>query len=144
MIFPNELCEHFGVGVGRERDTLADESVAQFGMILHDAIMDDPDGLCGVGMRVGILFGRRAVGRPTGVRDASGRLKLLRQGIGKFFNFPGALHDTFPREVNARRIIAAVFERPQAVHKKRRRILFSDVSDDATHTSVITHFRKGK
>ncbi len=54
----------------RELRALGFEFAPQFDEIFDDAVMDDREPVRGVRMRV--VFGRPAVGRPAGVADADG------------------------------------------------------------------------
>ncbi len=60
--------DHFGIGLAGEFRTLGDQRFAQFAEVLDDAVMHDRDLIGRV--RMGIAFGRLAVGRPSGMADA--------------------------------------------------------------------------
>ena len=62
--------DHLGVGLGAEHGALLFELVAQLAEILDDAVVDDGEPVGRV--RMGVVLGRLAVGRPAGVADADG------------------------------------------------------------------------
>ena len=72
----DQVRNHLGVGLGRERPAFARQLVAQVEIVFDDAVMDHDHVAGPVGM--GIFLGRRAVRRPSRVADAD----RARQGIG--------------------------------------------------------------
>ena len=63
----DEMQHDLGIGFGLEDRALLLERLAQFAKILDDAVMDHGDALGRVRMRV--VLGRPAVGRPAGMAD---------------------------------------------------------------------------
>src|SRR5690606_34416836 len=110
-------------------------------------VFDDPGvDQCNVAglveMRMGVRFGRRAVGGPPGVGNAGGRPGETACGpIGMSLvvergHLAGGLADddgAVLEDGEASGVIAAVFEPPKAVDKYAGSRGFSDVSDDAAH-----------
>ena len=65
-----EMGDHLGVGLTRHRDA---EFIAQFRVILDDAVVDHRDLLITADMWMGIAIGRAPVGGPSSVADARRR-----------------------------------------------------------------------
>ena len=125
----------FGVGLGDEFGALGLQLAAQLDEILDDAVVHDRE-LFG-GMRMRIVLGRTAVGRPAGVADADSSqqrlageplLQILELALGT----PPRQHAVLQRR-DARRIIAAVFEALERIDQLRRSWLLADDPDDAAH-----------
>ena len=92
-------------------------------------------------MRMRVLFGRAAVRRPARVANSIGAVKrILLQSRLKIAQLSfGAANLQFIIAVNdgdARRVIATVFELPQAVDNQRHHRFVSNVSDYSTHKTV--------
>src|SRR5204862_7718857 len=96
------------------------------------------DDLAGaVAMRMGVLLGRTSVRRPAGVADAvitgdrigADNLFQVRQFAGAAAQIDRAVAD----HGDSRRVVAAIFEPPQAVDENRHDVLRSDVADNSTH-----------
>src|ERR1700758_3968603 len=129
--------DDFGIGLGRELDTLVLKFAPQLGEILDDAVVHDRDFFGGV--RMGIVLGRTAMGRPAGMADAdrAGERLALQPGLEILELALGAP----PRECavfqrrNARGIVAAIFEALERIDQMRRRRLTADDSDDSAHSS---------
>jgi len=68
----NEVGEHLGVGVASEAVALLREAGLQALVVLDDPVVDNGHAAAAVEVRVGVDLGRRAMGRPAGVRDAYG------------------------------------------------------------------------
>ena len=66
---------NLGVGFAAEASALFLKLLAQFAEILDDAVMHDREPFGRV--RVGVVLGGTAVGRPAGVPDAAGTGKRL-------------------------------------------------------------------
>ena len=74
-LLADQVRDHFGVGLGDELGALGCQLVAQLAEILDDAVVHDRELVGGVRMRV--VLGRTAVGRPAGVADADGAQERL-------------------------------------------------------------------
>ena len=72
----DEMRDHLGVGFAAERGALLLQLFAQLAEVLDDAVVDDRELLGGVRMRV--VLGRLAVGRPAGMADADGARRAAR------------------------------------------------------------------
>ena len=105
------MSDDFGIGLAFEYAALGGEFGAQFLVVLDDAVVDD--GKLAGRVRVGIGRGRRAVGRPSGMRNAD----IARRGITgqhvRQIGEPalGTAADEFAilKRTHARAVIAAVF-----------------------------------
>ena len=74
-LLADQMRNHFGVGLGDEFGALGLQLAAQLDEILDDAVVHDREPFGGV--RVRIVLGRTAVGRPAGVADADGSRQRL-------------------------------------------------------------------
>src|SRR5262249_13738458 len=93
-----------------------------------------------------IRVARLAVGGPARVTDADGAAEPLRQRRLERRDLADRLVHPEPAardDGDARRIVAAVFQTVEAREQDRRRLLPSDVSDDATHESTPPSRRSG-
>ena len=66
----DEMRDDLRVGLGDERVPFLLELLLQIQIVLDDAVVDDDDAAGAVAMRVRVLLGRPAVGRPARVADA--------------------------------------------------------------------------
>ena len=114
---------------------LACQLAAQLDEILDDAVVHDRE-LFG-GVRMGVVLGRAAVGRPAGVADADrsqqrlggeALLQILELALGA----PPRQHAVLERR-DARGIIAAVFEALERIDQLRRGRLLADDTDNPAH-----------
>src|SRR5690606_18901846 len=114
---------------------------AQLRGILNDAVVNDGEATARVGVRMCVAIARLAVRRPARVRDAGGSLQTLGQQALQVAHLALVLEDhelAVARTGDARRVIAALLEVPQAVHENGRCFALADVSDDATHGKSLT------
>ncbi len=74
-LLADQMGDDFGVGLGDEFGALGLQLAAQLDEILDDAVVHDRE-LFG-GVRMGVVLGRTAVGRPAGVADADGARQRL-------------------------------------------------------------------
>ena len=134
----DEMRDDFGVGARLEAVVARFEFVAQFFVVLDDAVVNQADAATGE-MRMGVLHGRRAVGGPTRVGDAGGAVdrcvvQVLRE-FGDAAN--GAAAGDFRGAVggdgDAGRIVAAVFEPLQALDQNGRNVAPGHCAHDAAH-----------
>ena len=119
----DEMGDGFRVGLGRKDMALGGQLRAQFAEILDDAVMDHRDAV--IGVRVGVGLIRLAMRRPPRVADADRAVK--RRGGELFleiFQLAAGAHAREPpvfQGGDAGRVIAAIFEPPQAPRRSRRR-----------------------
>ena len=127
--------DHFGVGLGDEFGALGLQLAAQLDEILDDAVVHDRELFSGV--RMGVVLGRTAMGRPAGMADADGSqqrlagealLQILELALGA----PPRQHAVLERS-DARGIIAAVFEALERIDQLRRGCLVADDTDNPAH-----------
>ena len=71
----DQMGDHLGVGLAAEFRALLLQLLAQLAEILDDAVVHDREPVGGV--RMGVVLGRLAVGRPAGVADADGAVQRL-------------------------------------------------------------------
>ncbi len=122
-LFGDQMRDDFGVGLGGEFRALGFQLAAQLGEILDDAVVHDRELFGGVRMRV--VLGRPAVGRPAGVADADGarRAARARAAASRFlqlaFGAPARQHAVLERG-DARGIVAAIFEALERIDQLRR------------------------
>ena len=108
--------------------------------ILDDAVVDERDPADDVGM--GVADGRSAVGRPArmGDPDRSGERpggelggEIVELALG-----PAALERAVQDRADAGRVIAAIFEAPQALHEPVGHFLPPDDADDSAHVLRVS------
>ncbi len=134
----DRLRDDLRVGLRRERDAAREQLPLDGEEVLDDPVVDDDDPTRRVAVRVGVLLRRPAVRRPAGVADArpAGKRPALDPGreVPELPLAPGDAEEAVRAEDgDARRVVAAVLEAPQAVDQDRRRLPRSDVSDDPAH-----------
>ena len=129
--------DDLGVGLGRKAETFVYEFGLQGSEVVDDAVVDDrhPSGGVGVGMGVGDVGA--SVGGPAGVADpgvGGNRLFVNRRNqVHEFADAANDLQVRAVREGHPGRIVATVFEAPQAVDDDWRGRLRAAVADDSTH-----------
>ena len=138
-IFLDQVGDHFGVGLGAELVAFVDQLLLQRDVVLYDAVVHDHDlaGAIAVGMR--ILFRGTAMGGPASVADAVSAVERLQ--ADDLFQVAqlalGAAHlqaSAVAGHGDAGRVVAAIFEAPQAVNDDRHNPLFPDVSNNPAHS----------
>ena len=138
----DQMRHHLGVGLADELVTLGGELGAQLAKVLDDPVVDQMDASGAVLVGMGVDQGGPPMGGPPGMADAqvAGRLGPLLQAAGELGDLAFALdhrrgagamgvEDRHPG-----RVVAAVFEPPQAVDQDRRGGAGTGVADDAAHT----------
>ena len=147
----DQLGEHLGVGVAGKRSALAGEIGAEGGVVFDGAVVDEDDplavgGLGGVG--VCVLLGDLAVGGPAGVGDAGPAVAglwvsgLIRQHLFEDADASDAACDADAGgrlHRDSRRVVAAIFQPLEPLNQEGRSFVWSDVSDNATHTQFPFH-----
>ena len=117
-------------------------------VILDDAVVDEPDIALAVGVRMGIQLGYAAVRRPARVNDAERPLGLrvprfffeIRDAADRFLGVHLRALPTGRQAVHDRescRVVAAIFERFDAIEKDGECPLFADIAHDAAHSIPI-------
>ncbi len=113
-------------------------------MIFDDAIVHNGD-LFAAHVRVGVALGRHTMGGPPGVRNAQCPLDLtlfeqLLQ-LGDLADRTDALQSgILATHSDTGRIVSAVFEAAQSLHKDRDDIALGDGSYDAAHGGMSPAF----
>ena len=135
----DEVDDDLGVGLGPERVALGPEPLLERPVVLDDAVVDEGDRAAAVGVRVGVVLARPAVGRPAGVPDAAGAGERMEADLlGQVADL--ALDPPPPDPVavedgDAGRVVAAVLEPPQSLDEVGHRVPGADAADDAAHVS---------
>jgi hypothetical protein len=129
--------DDFGVGFGGEGVTGGAQLLAQFGVVLDDAVVDDRHALAAhVGM--GVALGGDAVGGPAGVGDAeaAGERFVVQAGL----EFADLAHGADALDVavvhahgDTGGVVTAIFQAPQALHQDGDDVALSDGSDNSAH-----------
>src|SRR5205814_9493978 len=102
-----------------------------------DAVVDDRGRAGAVDVRMGVLFGRTPVGRPSRVADAgvAGR-RPLRDDRGEIVELafgPPDLERVIALDGHPGGVVAAVLETAQSGHEERKRLARPGVADDPAH-----------
>jgi hypothetical protein len=109
-------------------------------VVLDDAVVDDRDAVAEarvVAVRVGVLLGDAAVGRPARVGDAHRALEVLLRpdhaldvgdAADRARDMQAAVHHG-----DAGRVVAAVLEALEALEKDAGSLAMTDIGDDSTH-----------
>ena len=139
----DEMRDHFGVGLGRELGALGLQLFAQLAEILDDAVVHDREPVGGMRMRV--VLGRPAVGRPAGVADADGARQRLagepRFEIAQLALGAPARQLAVLERGDAGGIVAAVFEALERIDQLRRDRLTAENSDNPAHAGRTVPLR---
>ena len=69
--------DDLGIGLGDEGVAFFRQLTLQFQVVFDDAVMHHHDAPGAVAVGMGVLFGRPAMGGPTGVADAVGALQRV-------------------------------------------------------------------
>ena len=135
----NPMSDHFRIGFRGEAIPQAFEFGAQHFVIFDDPVVHDGDAVAG-NVRVGVVRGRDAVGRPAGVSDTY--LTADRRRVERVLQTPHFADGSKAREPaivdhsQTGRIVAAILEPAQTLHENRHRIAFGDDTHDSTHTGA--------
>ena len=128
----DEMGDHLGVGFAGELGAAGFQLLTELAEILDDAVVDHRDAVGGV--RMGVGFGRLAVGRPAGVADAGVAAQRLAAQpvfeIAKLALGSAARQRAMLERGDARGIVAAVFEPLQRVDKLPRHRLTAENAND--------------
>ena len=136
----DQVGDDFGVGLALEHVAEGRQFGAQFVVVFNDAVVDQGDTGVLFGrrkVRVRIVRGRRAVGRPAGVRNAGETLQAFAGDLGFQFGHARGAARTLQLAVHVQRhaagIIAAVFKSLEALDQDRGNVTLSYCSDDSAH-----------
>jgi len=128
-------CAITSVSVSLRKSALFHQLFAQFAEVLDDAVVDDRE-LFG-GVRMGVVLGRLAVGRPAGVADTDQALQRLtvqpRLEIAELALGAPPRQRAMLERGDAGGIIAAVFEALERIDQLARDWRAPDNSDDPAH-----------
>jgi hypothetical protein len=131
----DEVGDHFAVGVGQELAARGLHLLAQRLEILDDAVVNEGDAVDDV--RMGVAVRRRAVRGPARVGDADGAgERLLPQHPREIVELPlgtAAVERSAHDRADSRRIVAAIFEPPQALHQPVGDFIPPEDADDSAH-----------
>ena len=133
----DQVDDGFGVGLRCEHRALGGKFFAQLEEVLHDAVMHHYKFSIGAGVRVRVAGVRLAVRGPARMPDA--HVALYRSAVDQLRQFIelarvfADLDMAVGKHRQPGRVIAAVFQPPQAVEDNRGCVLFADVSYDSTH-----------
>ena len=134
----DEMRDDFGIGARLEWIAARFEFVAQFFVVLDDAVVNQADAATGE-VRMGVFDGWRPVGGPARVGDAGGTVnRRVVQVLREFGNAAnGAAAGDFRAAVggngDAGRIVAAVLEPLQPLHQNGRNIAPGHCAHDSAH-----------
>ena len=133
----DEVRDDLGVGFGDERVALPLQLALEIEVVLDDAVVDDDDLAGAIAVRMRVLFGRTAVGRPSRVADAVVAGDRVRADhlfeVGELAGAPPQVDRAVADHRDARRVVAPVLEAPQSVDEDGNDVLRSDVADDSAH-----------
>src|SRR5207253_10123403 len=90
----NQMRDDLGIGLRAKRIALRLQPLAQRFVVFDDAVVDDGDFVARQ-MRMRVVGGRRAVCRPTRMRDASRRMELARISLYRQIGASRRRYQTF-------------------------------------------------
>jgi hypothetical protein len=100
------------------------------------------DALGTIAVRMRVFLGRTPVRRPARMPDAV--VSVERIQANAFFEIAKLALGAAQRQIviliyngNARRIVTAVFEFPQAIDNERHNLFVSNISDNSTHNFLV-------
>jgi hypothetical protein len=142
----NAMSNHFGVGFRREGVAQTLEIRAQCLVILDDSIVHNGHAVAGY-VRVGVVRGRNAVSRPSGMRNAHGAGDRSRiDGILEDLNLTDGAQAGDPPVLDhgkAGRIVAAVLQATQTLHEDGYRVALRNHTHNSTHIGLRWRTKKG-
>ena len=137
--FLDQVGDDFCVGFRDELVAFGEELILQLEIIFDDSVVHDDDFAGAIAVGVSVFFGGAAVRGPARVADAvkaversermdSSRLRSL-PGCAPNFQLSVVAHDG-----DARGVVAAIFQAPQAVEDQRHDSFRSDVANNSAHS----------
>lgn len=132
-----QMGEHLGVGLARERVALADQIRAERREVLDDPVVDHGDPARAVHVRVSVRVGRPSMRGPARVPDPDRAVQwVARQRFLEVAELPDPLAAddfTIVDERHACRVVTPIFQASQAVEKNSDHVAIADVPHDAAH-----------
>jgi len=134
----DQVRDDFSVGFGGELVAFFDQLFLEAEIVFDDAIVHHHDLPGAVAMRVRVFFGGTPVRGPTGMADAVSALERL-DANGLFqvaqlaFRAPHLQLVAVARDCDSSRVIAAVFQPPQAINNDGNHFLLADITNNSTH-----------
>ena len=133
----DQVGDHFRVRFGSECMSVRDKLSLQAKVVLDDSVVGNNDAAFAIPVRMGILFSGPAMRGPACVTQAElagyrlfgNQILELLQLARRAPNLKVLTLD----DRDAGRVIAAVFERPEATHDDGYRIAGADVAENSTH-----------
>jgi len=122
----DQMRDDLGVGLRLEAVTVGQQVLLDLQVVLDDPVVDDDQRAVAIGVRMGVLFGRPAVGRPARVANAE-RARQRPLAEDAFEHLEPSEHR------DAGGVVAAILEPLQPFDDDADRILVPDISDDSTH-----------
>ena len=120
--------DDFGIGLGDELVAELLQLALQVEVVLDDAVVHDDDLAAAVLVGMRVLFGRAAVRGPARVPHAVDALQRI--GLDRLLEIRELARAAAPLDLavahdgHAGRVVAAVFEPPQAVDQNRHDLLY--------------------
>ena len=139
----DQVGDDFGVGFGDELVALIDEFAFEVEIVFDDAVVDYDDAAGAVAMGMGVLFGGAAVGGPAGVADAEGAVEgMLAEDFFEVGELAGGAADIEggaggAADRDACRVVAAIFEAPQALNDDGNHFSWADITNDSAHGIIL-------
>ena len=137
VIFPHQMRQDLGVGLGLENVAFADEFISEGLIVLDHPVVNQRELPFLVEMRMCVAVGHPSMRGPAGMTDADRPARRIESDdVGQMADAPDAFAnlDVAPMQRGyARRVIAPVFKPSQAVEQDWNRFCFSDVSNNSTH-----------
>ena len=138
QMLPDQMRQNFGIGRGFESMALLQKSIFQPVEILDDAVVDNGNAPALVEMRMRVFVGGRTMSGPPRMPHADMAVERLsvektREALVDLSLFLAQMELSIAQDGQASAIIAAIFEPSQTLENNRRRLLFADVSNNATH-----------
>ena len=135
----DEMGHDFRIGGRTEHEPQRRQFVFQERVVLDDAVVNDDHFAIPPDMRMRVFIGDSAVGCPAGVPDPDvPRHGFLVDEGCQFRHAADLLADqdaVSTLDGDARAVVAAVFESPQAFEKDIGRVARTHVADDSAHVS---------
>ena len=136
----NAVCDDFRICLGFELETRLFQLLAQFFIVLDDAVVNNGNRLPRH-VRVRIIFARGAMCRPARVRDAGCALeRCFVERLLQFLHFAetaNPLKGLAVQNRDTRRVVTAILEPAQALHQYRDDISLGNSTDDSTHGCAL-------
>src|SRR5207302_249104 len=104
-------------------------------------VVDDDDLAAAILVRMGVLFRRTAVSRPSRMAEAVNAVERFgfnrRFEISQLARAAPALDAAVAHHGDAGRVVTAVFETAQPIEQDGHHLLVSDVADDSAHWVIL-------